>query len=238
MENSNLGKFYGISVGPGDPDMMTLQALKAIECCDVLILPAKDKEGCRAYNIAKGAVNAIELKECIFMPFPMKMEADKLSLFHDEAASVIEEKLVKGKNVGFLTIGDVSIYSTFEYIKRLIVKKGFHTKSISGVTSFCASAAAANVSLGLGNEEIHIIPGSADIEQAFKLSGTLVFMKSGKKLATLIEYMKANIDLEKTVIKAVSNCGMADEIIGNCIEDINTESGYLTVVIVRRETGN
>lgn len=231
---NNNGKFYGISVGPGNPEQMTLQAVNTIKVLDILILPAKDKAGCRAYNIAKGAVPEIDEKECIFLPFPMSMKEPELSTFHKEAAAVIASHLKSGENVGFLTIGDVSVYSTYEYVKRLIEKMDYECISISGVTSFCAAAGVLGISLGLGNEEIHIIPGNTRVEDAFKLSGTLVFMKSGKKLVDLKEYIISNCDLKTTDVRAVSNCGLEDEKVVIGVENITSENGYLTVVIVRK----
>lgn len=233
--NQPLGaKFYGIGVGPGEPSLITLQAKRVMKSVDVLILPAKDKEKCRAYAIASKAVREIEGKECMFIPFPMSMEPGELNDFHKDVANKVEKCLKDGKSVGFLSIGDVTIYSTFAYIEQIVADDGFETEYVNGIPSFSAASARLATYLTLGNDEMHIIPGSADIDKALSLDGTLVFMKSGKRLVELKERL-LELEKEKSIsVAAVSNCGMENEIISKGATNITEESGYLTVVIVKQ----
>ena len=226
-------KFYGIGVGPGDGELITAQAENIIRKVDVLILPAKDKESCRAYTIAASVVSEIAGKECIFEPFPMSMKEPELSAFHERVADKVSQILSSGKSVGFLTIGDVSIYSTYVYIERLVKEKGFQTEYVCGIPSFVAAASRLGIALTLGSEELHVIPGSGNIEEALKLSGTKVFMKSGKRLTQLKEKLTELETIEKIEVYSVSNCGMENEVIAIGTDQIRDDSGYLTVVIVR-----
>ena len=135
------------------------------------------------------------------------------------------------KNVAFLTIGDPSLYSTFFYIKELVEKNGFKSQIIAGIPSFCAVAAKLGMSLALENEQIHIIPDTDDLEKLFLLSGTLVFMKSGRNLSKPKDFLISH----KAQIRefgAVSNCGFEDEKIMLSPEELD-EKLYLTVVIVK-----
>jgi len=225
--------FYGIGIGPGEASLLTKKAMDVIKAVDVVLLPAKDKESCRAYNIAVKAVPSIAAKECIFYPFPMTMKDEDLKTFHRQVADKVEEFLIKGKSVGFLTIGDVSIYSTFAYVEELVSEDGYGTEYICGIPSFIAAASRLNTYLTLGDEEMHIIPGRADIEEALNLKGTLIFMKSGKKLAALREKLLEAEKQRKIKIMAVSNCGMDNEIISEGADNITDKNGYLTVVIVK-----
>lgn len=230
-------KFYGIGVGPGEGALITKKAERIIQRVDVLILPAKDKENCRAYCIAEKEIPTIKQKECVFMPFPMSMKEPELTEFHKEVAKVVETFLCEGKSVGFLTIGDVTIYSTFAYVERLVREDGYGTEVINGIASFQAAAARVGIPLTLGDESLHIIPGSADVEAALKLKGKLVFMKSGKRLA---ELKNALIKLEndrQINVYAVSNCGLENEVVSVGAENISDEAGYLTVVIVEYVKG-
>lgn len=233
-DNNVKAVFYGIGVGPGEADLITLKAIKAIKKSDVLILPAKDRESCRAYCIAQKALPFIKDMDCEFIPFPMSMKEAELNDFHKEVSNKVEEYLKAGKNVGFLTIGDVSIYSTFDYIDRIVSRDGYRTEYVCGIPSFSAAAAALKCPLVIGDEEMHIIPGSADVENALKLSGTLVFMKAGKALTELKEILTLEEQAGRAEIFAVSNCGMDNEVITEGAEKITCERGYLTVVIVRR----
>lgn len=226
------GRFIGAGVGPGDPELMTLKAKKAIEEADVLILPAQDKDKCRAYKIAEQVVD-IKAKECIFEPFPMKMDSEELKAFHKRVADKTAAVLDEGKNAVFLTIGDPSVYSTLDYIALLLDEMGYETGRIGGVTSFCAAADRLGISLGESSETIHIIPGSADVEDALLLTGTKVFMKSGKRLAALKERL---VEYEKETgcrVYGVLNCGLSDEKTAYSASEIPDDWGYMAVIIVK-----
>jgi len=238
------GVFKGVGVGPGDPGLITLKAIQAIDEAKVLILPSKDRESCRAYNIAAKAYKiffenredknaGLEGKECLFEPFPMMQNKEALKLFHHEVAGRAAERLEEGKNVVFLTIGDPSVYSTFDYVSSILEDMGYETERIGGVTSFCAVADRLGISLAQKKEEIHIIPASADIDDALRLSGTKIFMKSGKQLSELKHKLKPYAEKKDCHIYGVTNCGLPDERIAYRLSDIEEDWGYLTVVIVK-----
>lgn len=229
------GILYGIGVGPGDPELVTVKAMKTIEKCDLLVLPAKEKETCKAYNIVREVYPEIENKVCICCPFPMNMSEDALHAYHKEVATNMKLVLDADKKVGFLVIGDPCLYSTFEYIRVILDEQGYTTKIISGVTSVSAVAAVADISLAQNNEQVHIIPGEIECwEEALSLPGTKVFMKAGKNLGILKElllaYEKKNPPAE---VYAVSDCGLPGERSMRGASQIDEEMGYFTVVIVK-----
>lgn len=226
------GKLTGIGVGPGDPELMTIKAVRAIEEADVLVLPAEDKEKCRAYKIAKQVVS-LEDKECICEPFPMSMGEEELHDFHKRAAARIASVLDEGRNAPFLTIGDPAVYSTLDYIAVILEEMGYDTVRVSGVTSFCAAADRLGISLAENSETIHIIPGSADIEEALSLPGTRVFMKSGRRLKALKERLMRYEKEKGCRVYGVLNCGLSDEKTAYSAADIPDDWGYMAVIIVR-----
>lgn len=226
------GILYGIGVGPGDPELMTLKALRCIRESDVIILPSAPKEECYAYQIVRQVCPEVEQKKIICLPFPMIKDKEKLKQEHDAIFSVLCTYLEAGKTVGFLTIGDASVYSTYSYMHTRAVKAGKVAYYVSGVPSFCAVAATLGISLGDNRDEIHIIPGSYEIEESMKLSGTKIYMKSGKKLLELLDSLKAqNIADER--IFAVSNCGLPSQKIAYGMTQIRALDSYLTIVIVK-----
>ncbi|TCL57477.1 precorrin-2/cobalt-factor-2 C20-methyltransferase [Kineothrix alysoides] len=230
------GILYGIGVGPGDPELITIKALRCMRESDVIILPSEPSEDCYAYSIAKAAFTEIDEKEIICMPFLMTKEKKELEDSHNKIYRNISELLDSGKNVAFLTIGDPSIYSTYSYIHRRVLAAGGNALMVSGVPSFCAAAAAIGISLGENKEEIHVIPGSYDIKETFNLNGTRIYMKSGKKLAELKNALR-EAGTERFLIYAVSNCGMENEKITSELEALSEDSGYLTVVMVKEKDG-
>lgn len=227
------GILYGIGVGPGDPELLTLKAVNCIKASDIVILPGKTKEDCHAFRIVRSVLPQVEEKELVCFPFPMTKDAQVLEEAHRHIYTAISDMLERGKTVAFLTIGDPAVYSTYSYIHTKILAAGGNAILISGVTSFCAAAAAAGIALADSDEEIHIIPGSYDIRETTRLKGTRVYMKSGKKLLELKKLLAEAPDADRLDVYTVSNCGMSDQRIAAGIDNLDENSGYLTVVLVK-----
>lgn len=228
------GILYGIGVGPGDPDQITLKAVKAIKECDVICLPKSDKEKCRAYQIAIGAVPELKYKKIISFDYEMIRDEETLFNMHNQFFQHYKRLILEGYNLGFLTIGDPTIYSTFGYIMKFARADGIDVEIINGVTSFCGTAAACGVLLSERDENIHIISGqNNNIDEILKLSGTKIIMKSGKNIAAIKEQL---IDLEfqgKVSVCAVIDCGMETEQIFTSAMTIPDNSRYMITIIVK-----
>lgn len=223
------GKLIGTGIGPGDPELLTIKAVKAIKDADVIALPDSSSNINRAYGIIK---EYIEGKKIIYCPTPMTKDKEILEKSHIQSADMIAEYLDNGKLVVFATLGDPSIYSTYMYIHRILQKRGYNVEMIAGVTSFCASAARLNISLCDKDEPLIIIPATyQDNESMLKLSGNKVLMKSGKnisKVKTEIENLKLT---ENTYM--VENCGMEDERLFYDFSKVDDKSGYFSLIIVK-----
>lgn len=218
------GKLYGVSVGPGDPELMTLKAVRIIREADIIALPHSDKEKCAAYKIAVQAVPEIEQKELLMIPMPMTKDKERLSEAHRAGTEAIAEKLRQGKTIAFLTLGDVSVYSSCQYIYQPIKAMGEDTELISGVPSFCAAAARLDRPLVSGNSQLHIIPVSYGVEDCRRLEGVKVLMKPGKAME---EIKRLGLD-----ICGVENCGMEGERVYMNAKEINEKQGYYSIFIV------
>lgn len=103
---------YGVSVGPGDPELITLKAVRLIKECPVLAVPRTKGENTLALSIVKQAAD-IRGKEIVYTDFPMTRDKEVLDKNYDRIAGLLAEYLEKGQNVAMLNIGDISIYSTF-----------------------------------------------------------------------------------------------------------------------------
>ncbi len=223
------GKLYGIGVGPGDPELLTLKAVRLMSECDILALPNKSKEACVAYEIAKGAYPELELKECLYLEYPMTK--DKLIL--EESRKRNEEQIIakldEGKMIVFLTLGDPTIYSTYMYLDKKVREKGYTAEIVSGIPSFCAIGATLGISLGEAEDEIHIIPATYGLSESMELPGTKILMKAGTKLKEIKEIARSN-NYEVAVIE---NCGMKEERIMRGIDEVPDSSGYYTTAIIK-----
>jgi precorrin-2 C20-methyltransferase len=231
-EDKIRGKLYGLGVGPGDPELMTLKSARLIRECQVIAVPASGKETNVALEIAKGAVPELSEKELLELPMPMTRDENKLRESHDKAAGMVAAELEKGKDVAFLTLGDPTIYSTYIYIHERIGARGYQTEIIPGIPSFCAVSARLNEGLTEASEALHVIPASYEgIEEALSLKGTRVLMKSGKSIGKVKAILS---ELENPpVVKMVERCGMEGERVFFRLEDLDEEASYFSILVVK-----
>ena len=186
-----MAKLYGIGVGPGDSELMTLKAVRLIRECDIIAIPASGKAVNAAYTIAKGAVPDIDEKQITEIAMPMVRDRKILDASHEAAAEQIISILEQGKSIAFLTLGDPCVYSTYIYIHERVVAKGKEAEIIPGIPSFCAVSAKLNEGLTEASEALHIIPASYEgIEESMELKGTKVLMKSGKSIGKIKEMIQ------------------------------------------------
>ena len=228
-----IGRLYGIGVGPGDPELMTLKAVRIISQSDIIAIPSKDKDSCTAYNIAKQSVENMDLKEIVSIEIPMTKDRKKLSEAYEEGVRILEDKLLRGKSVAFVNLGAPTVYSTYMGVHERIVSDGFDAEIVSGVPSFCAVAARLGIPLAKTRESIHIYPATYENNDIFNTEGTKVLMKSGKRLA---EVKRKLIDLEKKETAkayAVTDCTMETETICRNINELDESLGYFTTIIVK-----
>lgn len=217
------GKLYGVSVGPGDPELMTLKAVRIIREADIIALPHSDKEKCAAYTIAVQSVPEMDKKELLMIPMPMTKDRETLKSAHRHGVKAVTEALDRGKNVAFLTLGDVCVYSSCQYIYQPVKKLGYDTELISGVPSFCAVSAKLDRPLVSGEQKLHIIPATYALDDCISLDGVKVLMKPGKSLEK-IKSMNCSLC-------GVENCGMENEKIYRNKNEIDDKQGYYSLFI-------
>lgn len=223
------GVLYNIGVGPGDPELLTLKAVRIMRECPVIAIPQRKKEDCVAYQIAVQAVPEIAEKPCLCLHMPMTKDKNVLEACHKEAVKILEETLCQDQDVALLTLGDSTVYATALYLNERVKQDGIETCMVNGIPSFCAVAARLNLPLVSGAEQLHIIPASYQIEDALKLSGVKVLMKAASKMG----------DVKQTLLeggyrtKMVERCGMDGERLFESTEEIPEDAGYYSLLIVR-----
>ena len=224
-----MGKLYGVSVGAGDPQLMTVRAVRILESCGVLAVPRTNGENTLALSIAEQAAD-IKDKRVIYLDFPMTRDKQILNGNYGRITQLLCEEL-KENDVAVPVLGDISVYSTFSYIAERIAENGFDVEICAGVTSFCAAAAELKLPLCFGNEPLHIIPyGCKDFEKLLDVRGTKVIMKTGNNSEELADLVHRKGLAEYT--SAVENCGLPNEKIYHSLDEIKDELGYFTVFIV------
>ena len=230
--NNKRGILYGVGIGPGDPELLTIKAVKVLEKCPVIAAPQTKSGEMLALDIASGAVD-MHGKTILPLYFSMEREKSVQHAAHVDAAEAVRQKLDEGLDVAMLNLGDVSIYATWCYLMDILNEQGYETVMVPGITSFCAVASRLGVSLTEMNSGLHIAPGSSSLEETLDLPGTKVLMKSGRQLPEVLEALKNRGLLGKSAL--VKNCGFeGEELYPNLAEKAPTEyAGYFVTIIVK-----
>lgn len=227
------GTFYGVSVGPGDPELLTLQAVRLIRKCPVLAAPQTSSGQMLALDIARSALGkALDGKTIIPLHFAMSRDPAVLAASHKAAVQAVRPYLDAGQDIAMLNLGDVSIYATFGYLQRLLEAEAYPTAMAAGVPSFCA-AARLNVPLTGGMDApLTIAPGSW-AGRVLETPGTKVLMKAGRQLPALLDTLQQADKLKKSAL--VCNCGLPDERVcpDLSLERPQEQAGYFATVLVK-----
>jgi precorrin-2/cobalt-factor-2 C20-methyltransferase len=242
---SLVGKFIGIGVGPGDPELITIKAVKALKMVDVVSVP---KAHADTPSIALGMVKHIleERKkppEVLELVFPMTKDELEVKRLWAKNAGIVAEKVENGKVIAFITLGDPMFYSTFIYLFQSLRQKYPEVKLeiIPGVTSLTACAASAKIPLAEKEEVIAIIPSDFDyklIEETAKHADNLVFMKCAHRFKDLVPILERSSFTKNSTITLVRRCSMPEEqvIVGKLgdVQSWEIPEDYFSMAIVKR----
>lgn len=232
------GKLFGIGVGPGDPELLTVKAVKAIQNADLIITPKTEKkEGSVAFNIAKSYIP--DSVEIFPMVFQMNRDMDAVKKQWDINRKLIQEKLDEGKNLVFLTLGDPMLYSTYMYIfHEFEDSPDYEVETIPGIPAFLGIASYVGLPVTEWEENVLIIPATADHEKfdtALSASDNAVIMKVYKDFAFVQAELRKHHMLQRSIM--VSRAGLPDEVL---IKDIGAlpadyKPNYLSTIIAKRD---
>ena len=231
------GIFYGIGVGPGDPELLTVKAIKAIEQVDVLIAPKTEKkDGSVALTVAKPYLK--KDVEIVYQVFPMvKGFAENSTDAWESNKQEILKLLRAGKNVAFLTIGDPMFYSTYIYVFRLLENEGVESQTIPGIPAFAAIGSQLGYPIVEGDDVLSIIPATASpekVEKAMQAADNVVLMKVYKNFEDVADMLDKNEMAEQAVL--VSRAGLDDEkIIYDVLAHKKDKLNYLSTILTRKK---
>ena len=229
------GYFYGIGVGPGDPELLTVKAINTLKKIDAVIAPKTEKkEGSVALSIVKPYLR--EDVEIVYQTFLMVRDFAESKMFFEDNKNEILKLLDSGKNVAFLTLGDPMFYSTYIYIFQLLKEEGIKIETIPGVPAFLAISSYIGRPLSFGNDILTVIPATASkekISDALKFSDTTVLMKVYKNFSEVVDLLKEEKMLDEAVL--VSRQGLEGEKI---ISDLESHKGeklnYLSTILTKK----
>ena len=232
-----IRKLYGIGVGPGDPELLTLKAYRILKEVDMIVAP-KSREDKRSLalltieGIMKREEKEWENEPIVVEPvFPMTKDRDKLEQYWEKARDAVLAR-AEGKGcetVAFVTLGDPSMYSTFYRFMDIFKDVVDEIEVVPGVTSFSACSAIAKVPVAEGNEIVSIVPDvkARGALRVIESSDSLIFLKP--KNMDVIENKLGN----KKAILGVRVGFKDQEIITGEVSEIDVPTHYLSTLIVK-----
>ena len=231
------GKLYGVSLGPGDPDLITRRSWALLQSNAYWMYPVKKKNG-ESYALKIALAAGLDLpKQSKALVFPMTHNREILIKYWLQAAQTVIEILQQGHDVVFLVEGDASTFSTFQHLAKTVqgLDKTIEIETIAGVTSFNAAAACAKIPLADTDDTVAIIPAGYGIEMVESLLNdfdTLVLLKVKPILDDLIDFLKKKNLLEKSCF--IEKAGSTEERI---IYDVASLKGqkvnYLSLIMIQ-----
>ena len=235
------GRLYGVGVGPGAPDLLTLRAVRTLERADVLALPRSSDYGASmACKIVKPVIGERAGQERMFLTFPMSKDPDRLRPAWEKAIDAIGERLTRGASVAFVTEGDASLYSTFIYLRREAPRRwpGVEIEVVPGVSSIAAVPAVTGIPIADGQECVAIVPanyGAADLARVFASFDTTILMKIGSEMPRVIEALERAGLADKAVY--VSKATMSEQRIVRDVREVREEHGdcFAMIVVAKKE---
>jgi precorrin-2/cobalt-factor-2 C20-methyltransferase len=234
------GMFYGIGVGPGDPELLTRKAERLLRAVDVVCYPAcKPGASSYAFGIVKELLDR-ERQTVHGLLFPMEKDFARLVPIWRASAQVIVADLLAGKDVAFITEGDPMLYSTFLHVYDIIAAEHpfIPVEIVPGVSSISAGAAAGCVPLAQGDEKIAIIPATyhaSEIRAVLEQYDTIVLMKVGSVFDQMFALLEELQLLDQALL--FSRIGNRKGFVTRDLAAYRgTRLGYLTTLVVKKET--
>ncbi|MBI2160290.1 MAG: precorrin-3B C(17)-methyltransferase [candidate division NC10 bacterium] len=231
-------KLYAIGVGPGAPDLLTLRASKILERVPVIFSPLSAMgTTSRALDVVRGVIDPSR-QQVVELTFPMQKEQDELESEWEEAAGEIVEHLRRHGEGAFITIGDVSLYSTFIYVQRILEAEhpDLLIEMVPGIPSFSAMTALMGMPYGQGDDRIAILPatfGPERIAEVLRDFETVILMKVNRVIDEVLDTLERLGLTEHATF--VTKCGMPDQ---EVVHDVRALRGqrpsYFSILLVTK----
>lgn len=231
------GILYGIGVGPGAPDLLTLRAVNILGKVDVVLAAASPRNDySTALETARPHLNP--QAEIVRLEFPMTQQQAILSKAWDIAATTTEAILKQGRSAAFITIGDPLVYSTFGYLSQTLQARwpDIAIEVVPGITSFQAAAARTNTILCEGKESLLILPGinGGDIlQQGLEFSDNTVILKAYKNFPAIREALEQARCLRNATF--ASRVYLEDEMFTRDLHSLPDVPPYLSLVLAKKD---
>ena len=230
-----MAKFYGIGTGPGDSALVTVKAVDTLRNLDILYTPESKKGGdSLALSIVKKYLpENLEIKP---RHFPMNFNGTEKVQVWNRVSNEIVEDVKNGKDVGFVTLGDPMIYSTYVYVMERLMED-IEVETIPGISSFSNIASNQNFPLVMDTDPLMVIPCTMEeekIDEALEKYDCFVLMKVYKRINTILEKLEKHDLIDDAIL--VSNSSQEEEEVITNLRDykIDDKISYFSTILVNK----
>ena len=234
----------GIGVGPGDVELLTVKAAKAIQNADIIMCPASNEDRPSiALSVVSPIIDKSLNQKIVKLIFPMTKDKDVLENTWKRNAKIMAETVLTGKNVVYLTVGDPYLYSTWIYMHKNL-KENYPDMDISvipGIVSIFTFASKVGVSIAEGAEKVAIIPSCYDlssVKEIAKHSESMIFLKDGRYFDKVIEVLKESGFPDNSIFAIGQDLGTENEIVRKMtlgeVNDSSLTTKYFSILVVKR----
>ncbi len=233
-----LGTLYGIGVGPGDPELLTLKAVKVLGGVAHIFAAASTKND---YSLALDIVSDYIRPgtPVDHLAFPMTFNRESMETAWQANCEKVVEVLRRGDNAAFLTIGDPLTFSTYIYLVRKVRAKlpEADIETIPGITSFQAAAACANVPLAEGEESFTVISGAKGgerLKDVVPVTDNVILLKAYRQFPQILEQVE-QLGLKESCC-FISRCGLEGQVVEHDFEKMTQleQPHYLSLMIIKK----
>jgi len=234
---TKTGTLYGIGVGPGDPELITLKALKVLRRVPHIFAACSPKNTYSlALSIVRSHLNGAGIEH---LPFPMSKNLQVLQEAWEGNARRVLEVLDAGSDAAFVTLGDPLTYSTFGYLLKTLkrLRPKVHIVTIPGITSYSAAAALTHIPLAEGEESFYLVSGAlgaAKLKEVIEKSDNIVMLKTYRHFGEIYQALEEMNLLDRTT--CISRCGLEGETVVENLRDLKGgDLPYLSMVIIKKQ---
>ncbi|MEM3089061.1 MAG: precorrin-2 C(20)-methyltransferase [Candidatus Nitrosotenuis sp.] len=230
-----------VGCGPGDPELLTVKAVKAIQSAEVIACPtAKEGKPSIALSVVESLIGNPEIVNLVF---PMVKDKDTLESTWEKNTQILANKVLEGKKVVYLTVGDPYLYSTWIYLHRELQLKFPQIKIsvIPGIVSMFTFASKVGISLAEGAETMAVIPSCYDlsrVRETAKNCDTMIFLKDGRYFDQVIKLLKESGFSDDSIFAIGQDLGTPNEIVRKMrLGDVNESTlttKYFSIMVVKR----
>ncbi len=228
-----------VSLGPGDAELISLKALKALQQADIILCPSTVSPVGNMLSRSRDILLELNINDSVISLFdvPMSKDRSQAILCYKEVAELIEKHYEKRLKIAVVAEGDAGFYSSTHYISDNLISKNIPTERIAGIPAFIACAALANIHIAKQEEELHIIPGiisSNDLTKRIATENSIVIMKPSQSEQAIKQAMSS---IDKVEIHYFENVGIKEKefYTQDIHEIIDRKFPYFSLLIITKE---